>query len=174
MNERRKEHRLKAHLPVKLIFQDRSEIECSTRNISRLGTYLEIERQIQRGERVELHILIPAFAAHQEAVSVACAGDVFRSDPGHNGFGTGIFFTEFPNGDHQLVFSEYIDFLSQALDREIRESVRHRREKEELRDTRLGMKDFQNEVLKCLKQVSAQLASIEEKLESPGKKQANV
>ncbi len=101
MNEKRREHRLKANLPIRIISSNNTEILCSTENISRLGTYLEIDREVPAGENVDITLELPAYTQDLAlAGELRCKGSVFRCNlirefESTKFYGIGIFFTDF-------------------------------------------------------------------------------
>ena len=60
MSENRKEHRFKVVLPIRITYGG-NEIISRTENLSRLGTYTEINREIPTGENVDVTLVLPAY-----------------------------------------------------------------------------------------------------------------
>jgi hypothetical protein len=167
--ERRKEHRLRSNLPIKIVCQNGGEIIGRTENISRLGTYVEVDKEILVGERVDLTIEIPVFDPDISfSGQVECKGSVFRSGLSrqlqkNRIYGIGIFFTFFNNREEKEKLSRYIDFLASKEEQDIKEGLRRRKEKERLKGSEEMMfvqQEFQQESLKLLKEIVARLEEI--------------
>jgi hypothetical protein len=167
--ERRKEHRLRANLPIKIVSQNGVEIIGRTENISRLGTYVEIDKEIPVGERVDLTVEIPGYDQDISfSGQVECKGSVFRSGLSRQFqknriYGIGIFFTFFNDREAKEKLSRYIDFLSSKEEQDIKEGLRRRKERERLKESeemRFWQEEFQQESLKLLKEIIARLEEI--------------
>jgi hypothetical protein len=167
--ERRKEHRLRSNLPIKIVCQNGTEIISRTENISRLGTYVETDRDIPTGERVDLTIEIPVYDQDISfSGQIECKGSVFRSGLSrqfqkNRVYGIGIFFTFFNNREAKEKLSRYMDFLASKEEQDIKEGLRRRKERERLKeseDARLWQEEFQQESLKLLKEIVARLEEI--------------
>lgn len=174
-DERRKEHRLRANLPIKIVCQDNAEIIGRTENISRLGTYVEIDRQIPVGERVDLTIEIPVYGQDISfSGQVDCKGSVFRSGLAKQFqkdrlYGTGIFFTFFNSKEAKEKLSRYMDFLASKEEQDIKEGLRRRKEKEKLKgyeEKIVHQQGPQQESLNLLKEIVSRLEEIRRLLTS--------
>jgi hypothetical protein len=176
MNEKRREHRLKANLPIKIISSSNAEVLGSIENISRLGTYLEVDRQIPAGENVDVTLELPAYSQDLSlAGEVRCKGSVFRcslirESESRKFYGIGIFFTSFNENQDKERLSKYIDFLTLREEHEIKEFLKRRREKEVVVKTTKQSEEFQKESLDLLKQIQAKLEEILRILQSDNKK----
>jgi hypothetical protein len=135
MLEKRKERRIRISLPIKIVYKERIEILSKTENISRLGAYLEIDREISAGSQLEVTIVLPAYTADSSLCGqVICRASVFRSSPVRESdekkiYGIGIFFTEFSQEAHREKLSRYIDHLISQEEREIKRGLKHWRQK---------------------------------------------
>lgn len=183
MNEKRKEHRFKAELPIKIIYAG-AEITAKTDNLSRLGTYVEINREIPAGESVDITLVLPAYSGDiSMSGEVKCEGSVFRSvllrqDSANKYYGAGIFFTVFSEHLHRDKLSNYIDYLVLKEEQEIKDGLRRRKEKEETaklikypEEFYLRAEEFQKESLNLLYKISLQLEEINRVLQSDNKKE---
>ncbi|MFH1578447.1 MAG: PilZ domain-containing protein [Candidatus Omnitrophota bacterium] len=135
MVERRREKRLKVELPVSLSYLDNPLIYARTQNISRLGSYIEIEQDIPLGVKLDITIEIPAYSNDQSLIgSLKCQVDVFRcsllreAQPGKV-YGLGVFFTVFSEPQDQNKLSKYIDFLIVKEQEDVKRAMQSWREK---------------------------------------------
>jgi hypothetical protein len=179
MNDKRKEHRLKATIPIKLVTSRRRELIGQTGNISRLGAYVELEKEVPVGEDVDVTLEIPAY---QDDVSLAgevrCTGNIFRCSIVHESsaarfYGTGIFFTGFASPRDREKLSAYVDFLIAREEQEIKEGVRRRKDKEtsekkirQSADEQAHQAAFQKQTLALLKDISSRLEKLERMFKS--------
>jgi len=184
MNEKRREHRLKASLPIKISSGNETEILGSTENISRLGTYLEIDRELPAGENVDITLELPVYSQDLSlAGELRCKGAVFRCNlvrefESTKFYGIGIFFTGFSEEKDRERLSQYIDFLSLKEGQEIKDGLKRRREKDEAEKTikqseeaLIKQEEFQKESLNLLKQIQSKLEKIYRILQTENKKQ---
>lgn len=182
MSEKRKEHRFKAELPIKIIYAG-AEIAAKTDNLSRLGTYVEISREIPAGESVDITLVLPAYTGDiSMSGEVRCEGSVFRSvllsqASGNKYYGAGIFFTVFSEHQHRDKLSNYIDYLVLKEEQEIKDGLKRRKEKEETsklikhpEEFYLRVEEFQKESLNLLHKISFQLEEINRVLQADNKK----
>jgi len=177
MSEKRKEHRFRADLPVRVFYRT-AELLSSTENISRLGTYAQFNREIPVGEELDVTLVVPAYTRDPALTGeVRCRGSVFRSTvlrqtPTDTSWGTGIFFTAFDGARDKEKLSAYIDHLTRQEEQEIKEGLRRRREKDQVRHLQQldGKQDeFQKETITLLRQISARLAKLERFAQRKGK-----
>ena len=178
MNEKRKEHRFKAALPVRIIYSGQ-EIISSTDNLSRLGTYAEVNREIPTGENLEVTLVLPAYTRDLSLTGeIKCKGNVFRSvllrsSPAGRYYGVGIFFTVFNEPKHREKLSRYIDYLTEKEEVEIKEGLKKRREKEETgkmvkhsEEFYAQEEGFRKESLGLLHKISSQLEEMSRRLQA--------
>jgi hypothetical protein len=179
--EKRKERRIKVNLPVRIVYQKNQEIITKTENVSRLGAYVEIDRKISVGSDVDIRLDIPVYTKNSSLCGeVKCQGNIFRCDLVREGeskkyYGIGIFFTNFPKEIDREKLSRYIDFLILKEDKEIKESIKHWRDKRDMakksrqtQEIKLE-EDFQKETAALLKQILARLEEISRLLQSQSK-----
>jgi hypothetical protein len=183
MSEKRKEHRLRANMPIKLAWEKEKGLLGTTGNISRLGTYVELDRQIPSGQAVELILELPAYTHDISLIGdVSCSGTVFRSSPlrqseNEQRFGLGIFFTDFASPRDKDKISAYVDHLIRMEEQDIKEGLRRRKDREESHEggrrkegSARRQEDFQNEALALLKQISSRLDALARSLKRSDKK----
>jgi hypothetical protein len=181
MSENRKEHRFKAVLPISVTCAG-SLIKSNTSNLSRLGTYTEIDRWVPPGENVEVALELPAYTDDSSLTGqVKCTGSIFRSVPLERGssgqnYGVGIFFTGFSSHQHQEKLSRFIDYLAVKEEQEIKSGLKKMKEKEETakiirHPEELSVQEelFRKEALNLLHKISSQLDQISRLLQ-PQKK----
>lgn len=181
-SERRKERRLKANLPIKITGKNNLEVFASTENISFLGAYLEVDKEIPAGTEVEVVLEIPHYSEDLSlAGEVRCKGDVFRSSLVNQSgsikyYGIGIFFTNFHFSEDRDRLHRYIDFLLQSEEQDINERLRRLRYKREAQklakssgQKNINQEEFQEKSLELLQQIAAQLNGIEQLLKSQKK-----
>jgi hypothetical protein len=177
MNEKRKEHRLKANIPVKLSFGNNDELVARTENISRLGTYVELPREVPAGKNIVITLELPAYTQDASLIGdVSCSGTVFRSNrvrliDGSERWGTGIFFTDFQSLSDRQKVSFYVDHLIAKEEEEIKEGLKRRKAKEtahlsarQIEGAGRKQEAFQKEALGLLHDISSRLDAIERKL----------
>ncbi|MCQ9208700.1 MAG: PilZ domain-containing protein [Omnitrophica bacterium] len=111
--ERRRRRRIDVAIPIEIAY-NKEKVAAQTKNVSILGTYIEIDKEIPTGTSLEIKIKIPATTnADIKNRQINCQGFAFRSH--HLGltksqYGTGIFFRAFlKNGEGDL--SRYIDYV---------------------------------------------------------------
>jgi len=127
--EKRREKRLKVRLPIRISYPETTEIYSHTENISRLGTYIEIEREIPLGVHLDIAIEVPAYTDDWSLKgTVRCKGDVFRCNlvreqESTRFYGLGIFFTNFSNEQDRDILSKYIDFLIVKEKQDIKQAM---------------------------------------------------
>lgn len=184
--EKRKERRIKVRIPIRILNQKGQEILGNTENLSRLGTYIEADKDIPPGSEVDISLSIPKYKKDASlAGEVRCAGSVFRSGliketESKKHYGIGIFFVDFPKDSDRQKLSSYLDFLILREDKEIKESVQYWQEKRRfVQETRRSRKPepeeqgslSQSEVLSLLRHILDKVEEIHRLLqpESKGK-----
>lgn len=180
--EKRKERRIKANLPIRMVCQKNLQVLGKTENISRLGAYVEIDKKIPVGSEADITLEIPVYIKNLSlSGEVKCQGNIFRCDlireiESKKYYGIGIFFTNFLKEVDREKLSNYIDFLILKEDKTVREGIKHWRDKREInRKTRqtqkilLSPEDYQKETLALLKQILTRLEEISHQLESQNK-----
>lgn len=173
MSEKRKEHRLKANMPIQVSCGPGKELRGRTENISRLGTYVELSQEIPAGQTVDIILELPAYTQDNSLTGeVRCEGTVFRSNPvrtadGKQWYGLGIFFTDFAGLRDKEKVSAFVDHLIITEEQEIKEGLKRRKEKEtahlgaaEKKDLIARQDEFQKEALDLLKQISSRLEAL--------------
>jgi len=179
MNEKRKEHRLRANLAIKLAVGKDRELLARTENISRLGTYVMLSKEIPAGQAVGITLELPAYTQDPSLIGdVSCTGTVFRASPvreidGKQWYGMGIFFTDFADPEDKQKVSAFVDHLIEREEQDIKEGLKRRKEKEAAyldarhkKDVAAGQDEFQKEALGLLQQISGRLDAIERQLNS--------
>lgn len=173
MSEKRKEHRLRAYVPIKLTADSAGEFFGRTENISRLGTYVESPKEIPAGAPVKMVLELPAYSQKTELIGDAsCSGTVFRCGPirqNESGdlYGLGIFFTDFDLPSDKNKISSFVDYLIEKEEKEIKEGIKRRKEKETAhiearhKDASAARQEaFEKEAMSLLKDISARLENI--------------
>jgi hypothetical protein len=173
MNEKRKEHRLRATMPIKIIDDSGQAVLGRTENISRLGTYVESPKEIPSGQTVDIVLELPAYTQDTSLIGeVRCEGTVFRSSliresEGRKLFGLGIFFTDFAGSSDKDKVSSYVDHLIVTEEQEIKEGLKRRKERRavqhDVRQTEgliARQEEFQKEALELLKQIASRLEKL--------------
>jgi hypothetical protein len=173
MSEKRKEHRLKANMPIQIACGPGKELRGRTENISRLGTYVELTEVIPAGQTVDIVLELPAYTQDTSLTGeVRCEGTVFRSSPlrftaGRQWYGLGIFFTDFASLRDKEKVSIFVDHLIATEEQEIRDGLKRRKEKEsahigatEKKDLIARQDEFQQEALDLLRQISSRLEAL--------------
>ncbi len=133
--EKRRERRLKVRLPVRITYPQGGTIFTHTENISRLGTYVEIDREIPLGVHLDMVIDIPAYTSALSLTGeLRCWGDVFRCNligeiDSNKIYGVGIFFTDFFSPQDRDKLSKYIDFLILKEQEDIKQAIQRWRGK---------------------------------------------
>jgi hypothetical protein len=116
IKEKRKRQRIDVVLPIKLEYNQK-RLLAKTKNISVLGTYIEVGKAIPIGTAITIKINIPCAKSLKAKTNkeIKCAGTIFRCQPiasleSQKQYGIGIFFRFFfENGEKDL--SRYIDCL---------------------------------------------------------------
>ncbi|MFH1339514.1 MAG: PilZ domain-containing protein [Candidatus Omnitrophota bacterium] len=135
VTERRRERRIKVRLPITMSPPDSAPINAYTENISLLGTYLEIEREIPLGTKLDMTIEVPPYSGNSSLTgSVRCGGDVFRCNlarefESRKLYGHGIFFTGFSTGGDRNKLSKYVDFLIRKEQEDIKQAMQQWRKR---------------------------------------------
>lgn len=132
--EKRKEHRIRVALPIRIGFGE-DRYTGQTDNISRLGAYAELERELAVGSEIEITLEIPRYTKDPSLIqAVRCKGNVFRSalirqEGASRHYGAGIFFTGFESEADRERLSRYIDFLISQEEESVNEGLKAWREK---------------------------------------------
>jgi len=181
-SERRKERRLRANLPIKITGKNNLEIFTRTENISFLGAYVEVDREISAGTEVDVVLEIPHYSEDLSlAGEVRCKGNVFRcslvsQSEAIKYYGAGVFFINFYLSEDRDRLHRYIDFLIQNEEQEINSGLRRLRNKREAHKSAkssgqklINQEEFQEKSLELLKQIAEQLEEIERFLKSQKK-----
>ena len=167
-------------LPIKMIYPNNFEIFGRVENISRLGAYVEIDREIPVGIDIDVTLELPKY--NQDLTlsgETRCKGSVFRCSltrglESKKYYGVGIFFTDFLKEVNRDKLSKYIDFLVLNEDKNIREGLKRWREKRDVtkmakqtKNTNIKQREFQAETLNLLKQILSRLEEIYQLVKSP-------
>lgn len=180
--EKRKERRIKVNLPIRIVYQKNIEFAGLTENISRLGTYIKIDKKIPVGSEADITLEIPAYVKNSSLCGeVKCHGTIFRCDvvgeaDSKKYYGIGIFFTSFSKEADRKKLSNYVDFLILNEDKTVKEGIQGWRDKREIkrkaRQTQkklLSPEDYQKETLALLRQILTRLEEVSRQLESQNK-----
>ena len=180
--EKRKERRIRVGLPIKIIYQNNIEVAGKTENISRLGAYVEIDREIPLGVDVDVTLDIPEYSEGLSLTGgIRCSGNIFRCHLARESelkkyYGVGVFFTDFSPPTDKDKLSRYIDFLILKEEKDVREGIKRWRGKREVNKitkqapkTQAGQEKFQIEALNLLKQILSRLEEISHLLQSQNK-----
>ena len=171
--EKRKERRIKVALPIKITHGDNLTVIGKTENISRLGAYLETDKELSVGIDVDISLEIPGYTKNLSLTGkIGCKGNIFRcnlvreSGPKEY-YGTGVFFTDFLSSADRDKLSKYIDFLTLKEDKDIKEGIKrwqHKRgitkKTRQAQEIQIKQKDYQTEIMDLLKQILTRLTEI--------------
>lgn len=113
MIERRKHHRVKKHIPVKLI-DNAFDIITETTDISLSGAYCRVTRVLPLMSKLDVVLLIPPKEGDSPTKKIKCKGVVVRSEPdilkdvdkAH--YNIAIFFTDISKRDQKII-EEYVN-----------------------------------------------------------------
>ena len=179
VTEKRKERRIRANLPIKMLYNNNIEVISRTENISLLGTYVEIDREIPVGTGLKVILYIPKYTPDLSLnAEVNCKGNVFRCNLARElgskqYYGIGIFFMSFLNKIDRDKLSKYIDFLILNENQNIREGLKQWKEKrattrktKQAKKTQIKQEEFQTETLELLKQILVRLEEISLQIKS--------
>lgn len=165
--EKRRERRVRANLPIKIIYRKKFQILGRTENISMLGTYLEIDRKIPLGIDVEITLEIPTYIKDLSLTGEAhCKGNIFRCNlvresASKKYYGVGIFFTDFLAPADRDKLSKYINFLIQREKQAIQKDFKRWQDKRQAKK-----QDPHIQTLHLLKQILARLEELSQLLKS--------
>ncbi len=165
MNEKRKEHRLKAVLAVKLTDEKGREVAAQTTNISRLGAYIEAACQVKVGTAVHVAVAIPGYGDVSGSDEVRAEATVFRCTPLRSQppvFGLGLFFTAFTSPQDRQRLSAYLDYLFSQEEIGVKEELKRRKSKEP--------QDFSKQCLDLLQDISRRLDDLSVQIKNIKKK----
>lgn len=114
--ERRRRKRIDAALALTIEYSE-GKIAARTKNISLLGAYIEINRKIPVGTKLNIVIEIPAKGPEKsnQSAQITFKGVVLKSKSlislqGKSSYGTGIFFRSFSQKDNKML-ADYIDYI---------------------------------------------------------------
>ncbi|MBN1913772.1 MAG: PilZ domain-containing protein [Candidatus Omnitrophica bacterium] len=171
--EQRKERRIRVDLPVKIVYKD-NQISGNMQNISRLGAYVELEREIPPTSEIEVSFDIPGYTKNANLIGkVGCQASVFRSnlisEAGQKkSYGVGIFFSNFSDELNRDKLSAFIDFLILQEKDEIKSGLKRWREKRIIskksrmsKKAELLKKESQAQVIGLLEKILERLDQIE-------------
>ncbi len=136
--EKRKERRIKIALPIKIIYQG-DESSGFTGNISRLGAYAEIDRELPIGADADAILEVPPYTKDASLVGkIKCRCNIFRVNfirevRGKKYHGLGIFFTGFTGQGDKERLSRYLDHLIAQEEKQIKKGAKLWREKREMK-----------------------------------------
>jgi len=179
--ERRKERRLRANLPIKLI-SGGEEFLTRTENISALGAYMEAEHTIPVGADVDLILEIPLYSKDTSlSGEVRCKGSVFRSSvirefQTGKFYGIGVFFTTFLRDEDKKKLFSYVDYLIQSEEQDIKEGLKKWKFKREAHKAvrvteqmQVHQEEFQSKTVEALNKILQKLDDIAYQLQSQHK-----
>lgn len=168
--EKRKEHRIKASLPIKISCPGGVAVCAETGNISFLGAYVETNKEIPLGADADIILQVPQYSKDPGfSGEVRAKGNIFRCNSvkreaeEQNLFGIGIFFTGFAQKSDREKLSRYINFLVSQEEKNLREGVKalkkkkKEKKKESAASAALSQEEFQKEALHLLKQILSRL-----------------
>ncbi|MFA4984279.1 MAG: PilZ domain-containing protein [Candidatus Omnitrophota bacterium] len=169
--EKRKERRIKISLPIRVVYQG-GEFKGVTGNISRLGTYAQIQKEIPVGAEVGVVLTITSAGRDSCAKDeLRCNGNIFRADlarelNGKRYYGLGIFFTGFPEEKDRERLSDYVRYLISREEKAIKDGVKEWKRKKRMRHAEkpssgaAGEADGNSEVVGLLKEILSRLEEI--------------
>ncbi len=127
-SERRRQKRIRARLPVRFDYNN-NEASALTKNISLLGTCVDLDREVLPGTRIALSLDIPQYTNDSSLTGeVRGEGAVVRCFPVKNEdkqaseplYELAIFFSDFtPPGEEKL--DKYLDYAVEKEEQEIRQ-----------------------------------------------------
>jgi len=155
--ERRKERRLRANVPVKIIYNG-SEFSGTTRNISNLGAYVETSREVPLGAEIEITLHIPR-------AKILCSASIFRSNAitratGQDKYGLGLFFTHFDSIAEEAELQDYLDSLIAKEEQEAKRSLKNWSNKRDIQKASRRQKIPDKETAVLLENILARLEEI--------------
>ncbi len=134
IKEKRRRKRIDVALAL-IVEYNQGEIRAETKNISLLGTYIELNKEIPPGAKLNIKITLPPQGSGQSGRNrqVCCEGVAFRSGPliplqGKRLYGTGIFFRAFSPGSEKSL-ADYIDYVLRREKKAGKIFMRKRKEK---------------------------------------------
>lgn len=110
--EKRRRPRIDVALPLQIRYNN-EKITAVSKNISVLGTYIEISEELPAGAALTIQAALPVKDAPAAGAGITCDGIVFRcqpllsEEPGKK-YGIGVFFRSFARGGEKTL-SDYID-----------------------------------------------------------------
>ena len=167
--EKRRERRLSVDLGVTIIYQD-SQIPGRVTNLSRLGAYAQIDREIPPGKDVDLALKLDDCAGSNPSLSgtIKCKARIFRCSQIEGAgprqyYGLGLFFTHFLSEADKEELSHYLDFVKQKEAEAIQRGIKRWKKKKKINqnkkqpDNHTDTAKLLEQVLKRLKEISRQL-----------------
>lgn len=131
--ERRRRKRVDVALPIKIAYNNGEQILCLTKNLSILGTYIEIDKKIPIGSILEIEIDTSTAKVNPQTKLIKCRGVTFRCQSitvnKKNTYGIGIFFRSFSERDENNL-SEYIDYFQLEEERKGKMYIEKMKEKQ--------------------------------------------
>lgn len=109
--DRRKAPRLGKNIPVKLC-QEGGDIVTETLNLSRLGAYCRVQKNLELMTKFNVQLLLPLKKGSRHITKrISCTGVVVRSEPEpqKDTFCVAIFFNDISPKDAQSI-SEFVQF----------------------------------------------------------------
>lgn len=105
--EKRRRKRIDVALALTIEYNE-EKIRAATKNLSLLGVYIEINRRLPTGAKLNIKLTI-------RNKQISCEGVAFRSSPvislqDNQLYGTGIFFRSFSRGSERTL-ADYIDYV---------------------------------------------------------------
>jgi hypothetical protein len=165
MDEKRKEHRLKAVLAVRLTDEKGREVAAQTTNISRLGAYIEAGCQVPVGKTISLVLIIPGYESVSGSAEVKAEATVFRSTSLRSQppvFGLGLFFTSFGSTQDRQRLSGYVEYLYSREELGIKDELKRRKSKD-TQDVAQQCLDLLHGISRRLDDLSDQIKSLKKK-----------
>lgn len=177
--EKRKERRVKVNLPIKIVYRNNPEVVARTENISGLGAYVEIDREISPGTQLDITLEVPVYTENLSlAGEVKCKGNIFRCNlvrefGSKRYYGIGIFFTDFLDETNKNKLFRYIDFLILKDGQDVKKGLKRWRDKrdmtkkaKQIQKLHANQEEFQAESLNLLRQILTRLDEISRQLKS--------
>ena len=127
--ESRRGRRVRVTLPARLLCGDQ-ELSCQTENVSLLGTYVQVEKEVPIGIPTSVTLTLTGG-------SVQCKGVIVRCESLQPGiYGLGVFFNQFlDDGEEKLG-----GLIDELLRKQNEEAERYFQERDRLRKERLQKK----------------------------------
>lgn len=131
--ERRSRKRVDVALPIKMTYNNGEQIICLTKNLSILGTYIEVNKKVPIGTAFEIEIDASVTEASSQSKLIKCRGVSFRCQSivvdKRSMYGIGVFFRSFSEGGENNL-SEYIDYFQLEEERKGKMYIEKMKEKQ--------------------------------------------